>query len=148
MRRIAAVTASRALVDAAAGLDDKAVRVAVDSARWRRLTSAARLHQCAAALPPHYPGAARILALLADGTFDPESEGERALATVVDDLRPAPRWGVWIAPDIKVDLLFDSTTSATSWSTSGRRTTADPATALPTPCATARYAGLGTRWTT
>lgn len=104
---IRASTATRALIDAAMVITGKPLRVAVDSARWRGLTRMRRLRRCAERLAAHrHEGAARIVALLDEGTFDVESEGERAMRPVFASMTPPPRWQHWVAPDIRVDMLL------------------------------------------
>lgn len=38
--------------------------------------------------------------------FTQESDGERALARILQGVDPQPRWGVWVTPDIRVDALW------------------------------------------
>jgi hypothetical protein len=104
---IRASTATRALLDAALVTTGKPLRVAVDSARWRGLTHPERLRRCAERLAGHrHEGATRIMELLDEGTFEVESEGERAMRPIFASLTPPPRWQHWVAPDIRVDMLL------------------------------------------
>lgn len=99
-----AVTATRAIIDSALLFTGKRLRTAIDSAKWRQLTSNSRLRECARAVG--HAGAQVILDLLDAGVLDHESEGERAMRPVVGDLEPPPLWQRWIAPDIRVDCLL------------------------------------------
>ncbi len=104
---IAGSTATRALMDTGLGPSDKALVTAIDSARWRKLTTNARLRRCATQLVAHgHEGARHVLALLESGTLEQESHGERALAPVVGELRPPVRWQVWLSADIRADCLL------------------------------------------
>ncbi|MGI8874074.1 MAG: type IV toxin-antitoxin system AbiEi family antitoxin domain-containing protein [Egibacteraceae bacterium] len=102
---VPAVRATRALLDSCGGADDRLIVRRMDSMRWRGLASVERVALRAGDLPLH-AGAARFLALHRRGLFEQESFGERSLARVLQGVEPQPRWGVWVAPDIKVDGLW------------------------------------------
>lgn len=104
IRALPAVTATRAIIDSALFLTGKRLRTTIDSAKWRQLTSNARLRACARAVG--HAGAQVILDLLDAGVLDQESEGERALRPILGNLDPPPLWQRWIAPDIRVDGLL------------------------------------------
>lgn len=102
---IRAVSVTRAIIDAACVFDDMAAIRFVDSARWLGLVKVGRLIARARQLPRH-SGAQRILRLAARSAFDQESQGERQLAEAMDGIEPRLEWGVYIAPDIRVDALW------------------------------------------
>lgn len=98
------LSATRALIDLAPALPDKALRVALDSARRQRLTSLAWLERRASDLPNHH-GAARLRRVLRRRDTGAESEGERILAPLAADLLPDPQWGVAdLVPGRRFDL--------------------------------------------
>jgi hypothetical protein len=100
-----AVTATRALIDTARGVNGRRLVSAVDSARWLGLTRVDRLLRTAEQLRRH-PGAKRIRELIATGTLDYESEGERTVATIFADYDPPLEPQVWITPRIRVDFVW------------------------------------------
>lgn len=98
-----------ALVDTARmapRLGDRALRVAVDSACWQKLTTRDAIAERARALPTGHGGAQWILDLERTGDLRRESEGERAVGHLADRLRPRPEIQVWVTPTIRVDLLW------------------------------------------
>ena len=89
---LATVTVTAALVDCA-GRDDVAprrLRVALDAARARGLTTDDRLVRRARALGARHRGARAILELEADGFLRCESEPERELGRLVAVIDPRP----------------------------------------------------------
>lgn len=108
-RRLPAVTPTMACIDAAHPryrIDDKRLRVAVDSLRWARRTTTKRLDLASAALPRH-PGAGRIRRMLDDLTLISESEPERQFGALMDRLRPQPERQQPVA-GYRVDFLWRS----------------------------------------
>ena len=101
------VTVTRNLIEAADSLEDLATRVAFDSARWMGATTVDRLQRTLEDLPASHRGAARFQRLWVDGAFVQESEGERRLAPILQSVGERVRWGVWIAPDIRVDAILE-----------------------------------------
>lgn len=99
---IPTVTVTRALVDTALWVRGKRLRVAFDSARYRGLTNPRRLRTCAQEV--RHGGARSVLGLLDSGVLDLDSEAERLLAPIVDDLEP--QWQYWITPQRRVDCLL------------------------------------------
>lgn len=102
---IASVTVADALVQAADEATAKQVRVAFDDAARRDLTSGRELEQAVRRLEGSVPGAAEVAALLADGTLQLESEGERDLAAIFGPEDPQPVWQVRIG-GFRVDAVF------------------------------------------
>ena len=86
------VTVTAALIDCAARDDvaPRRVRVALDAARARGLTSDERLVRRARALGGRHRGAAAILELEADGFLRCDSEPERELGRLVSAIEPRP----------------------------------------------------------
>lgn len=105
-RNVPGVTPARSLADAGLYVTDKQLRVGVDALKWTGLCSNGRLESTMNSLPGH-PGAERILEGLHNGTFDPESEGERSLlSSVLAGFVPAPQCQVEILPGIRVDFAW------------------------------------------
>lgn len=103
VRSIPATTVARAVLDMATVQPDKRVRQVVDSARWLGLLQVERLIRRAEALPRH-SGARRILAMYQRATFDPESEGERALQLFLAGSTGEWEWGVTdVVPGLRLD---------------------------------------------
>lgn len=76
VRGVPTLRVERAVIELARDASDKRIRQAVDSGRWLGRLRVERLVRRAGELGSH-PGARRLLRLYADGTFTPESEGER-----------------------------------------------------------------------
>lgn len=100
------------LIDAAAHVDvvgPRALRVAWDHLRWSRLATVARLRTRIDELRDVSPGPAILERVLADaGGAELESEGERALAPVLQCFDPAPEPQVWVVRRRRVDFYFRS----------------------------------------
>lgn len=103
---IPAVRPWYALVDVAGGLGDRALRRAVDAVRWQERRAFVAMLEEARRRPARDPGAGRLLAAAEAGWFDQESEGERTLAVALQGFLPELEWGVWLAPDVKVDAFW------------------------------------------
>jgi very-short-patch-repair endonuclease len=102
-----AVTPTLACIDTAHpryGIDDKALRIAIDSLRWARRTTTKRLSIASTTLPRH-PGARRIRRMLDDLTLVSESEPERQFGTLVAGMRPRPKRQQEIA-GYRVDFVW------------------------------------------
>ena len=98
-------TPHRMLVDRARDVRGKELRVMIDALRRRGSTDVDRLREAAErALPQR--GAARLLELIASGSLDVESEGERLLADLFADVQPPPEVQQWLLPGIRVDLVW------------------------------------------
>ncbi|MGH3441519.1 MAG: hypothetical protein ACRDUY_05640 [Nitriliruptorales bacterium] len=104
-RNIPIVAPGRAFMDAAPLVTDRRLIVGIDSAGWRGTLRPDRLVTTVRRDPRH-PGSRVILRLLAQGVFEQESMGERELKPVLDGIDPPGEWGVWVAPDIKVDFFW------------------------------------------
>ena len=86
------LSAVRALIEVAPRISDKALRVAIDSARRLGLLSIERLEERAVALQQHH-GARRVLRVIGSKALDKESEGERMLSAALPGV-PGIEWGV------------------------------------------------------
>lgn len=104
-RGIPIVNPGRAFMDAAPLVAERRLVVGIDSAGWRGTLRPERL-VATARQDPRHPGSRIIQRLHADGVFAQESMGERELKPVLDGIDPPVEWGVWVAPDIKVDALW------------------------------------------
>jgi hypothetical protein len=97
---------TRALIEVAAEIGDRRLRVAIDSARRRDLLSTGLLHSRAHSLRNH-PGAAVVRRLLDAGATAAESEGERNLLALVADFDPPPECQVAdLVPGCRFDLAW------------------------------------------
>lgn len=76
--RVPVLTVPRALIDVAAAVTERRLRVGFDSARRLGRTTPAELLDRATAMA-HLTGARHLLGLMAAGVLIPESEGERGL---------------------------------------------------------------------
>lgn len=104
--QIPALSATRALIEAAAPLDERTLRVALDSARRQRLLSIELLASRAKALPSH-PGAAVVRRLLDAGQLSAESEGERELLPLLSGFDPPPQCQVSdLVPGRRLDFAW------------------------------------------
>jgi hypothetical protein len=100
-------TPTRAIMDTALTVRGKPLVTAIDSAKFKSLTSNGRLEQCAAPLAAlGHAGAITVQALLADGLLQQESHGERAMAPILSQLQPPVRWQHWISSEIRVDAAL------------------------------------------
>jgi hypothetical protein len=100
------VSATRALIEIAPRVTDKALRVALDSARRRRLTSLTLLRSRVKALADH-AGSRVVARLLASGEADPESEGERVMQRFLAPLGLPLEWGVTdLVPGRRLDAAY------------------------------------------
>lgn len=99
-----------ALIDAAAFAregDERRLRVAWDHLRWNDLATPARLGTRLDVLRGRAPGADALERVLErGGGAVPESEGERALATVLGCFDPPPDPQVWVTRARRVDFCF------------------------------------------
>jgi Transcriptional regulator, AbiEi antitoxin len=82
LEAIPALTAARTLIEIADSLPDRRLRIAVDSARRRQRVSLEQLVESCERLG-HRPGAAVLGAMLEEGVFALDSEGERTLRETV-----------------------------------------------------------------
>lgn len=106
VRDIPAVTPVRNLLELAVDVtDDDALLLAADRLRWRTRRGATDLTRLTAQIPEH-PGTARLERLGLLDADRPESPGERDLEPALA-LLPFPiEWQVWVAPDLRVDVLI------------------------------------------
>lgn len=105
------VTPTVALVDSArwlGSLSERQLRVGLDAARWRGLTSTDRVIARSQQLGQRDPGAAFFLELLDAGHAIPESEPERTLGHILRAFDPAPEPQVWVTPRRRVDWYWRS----------------------------------------
>ena len=105
---IPCLDATRALIEVAPALSDKALRVAIDSARRLGLISVKRLETRCRELATH-TGARVLLRVLASGATDQESEGERVLARFLAGFGgfDGIEWGVSdVVPGRRLDAYF------------------------------------------
>lgn len=102
---IPAVTATRGLLESARTIRGRRLRVGIDSAQWLRLTTLPKLERRAQALG-HHEGAMVVAAMIADGVFNQESEGERDLADFLATFDLPPLWQHWVTPRIRVDAVW------------------------------------------
>ncbi len=93
------------MIDAAIRVGGKRLRIAIDDARRRRLTSLEELLTTATSLPLH-PGAARIRKMFIDGGLDQDGEIERRLAIGLAKYGVYPLWGAEVLPDIFPDAAM------------------------------------------
>lgn len=128
------LSATRALIEIAPQLNGKALRVALDSARRRRLTSLTLLRSRVKALADH-AGSRVVARLLASGEADPESEGERVMQRFLAPLGLPLEWGVTdLVPGRRLDAPTGRDWSRSS--TTGATTTCCRRTATRTACVT------------
>lgn len=102
---IPAVTVADALVQAADRVPRKRLRTGFDDAVRRDLVSGRELEQAVRRLEGVLAGARTVAELLASGTLQLESEGERALAQIFGPEDPQPVWQVRIS-GYRVDAVF------------------------------------------
>lgn len=99
-----------ALVDSAGFVDlvgERRLRVAWDHLRWEGVVRTRRLVTRLDQVRDVAPGAAVLEQILRDGGgLEVESEGERALAPVLDCFDPRPDRQAWVARRRRVDFLF------------------------------------------
>lgn len=106
MRGLPIVTPTRALVDSARfveQLGERRLRVGLDSARWRGLTTTDRVRELAVRLGRRDPGARYFLDVLGEDMLTPESEAERGVGVWLRRFDPSPEPQVWVLPDVRVD---------------------------------------------
>lgn len=108
VRRIPAVDPASAIVEAADprwAVADRAVRLAVDHARWRGLISTAdlvrRIEDAAGS-----GGALRLARLFGEGGLTAESDGERAVTRLLEGIDPEPVRQFWIDDRYRLDLFW------------------------------------------
>lgn len=98
-----------ALIDSAAFVEvvgERRLRVAWDHLRWDGIVRTRRLAQRLEQVRGVVPGATMLEGILRDGGgLEVESEGERALAPVLDGFDPRPDRQTWIGRR-RVDFLF------------------------------------------
>ena len=97
---------ARAYLDSARTVDGRRLLVGLDSGRWLGIISRAKVHREVERADPGDEGAVTLEALLDGELLDPESPGERAMKPVLALLEPPIEWGVWVAPDLRVDGLW------------------------------------------
>lgn len=102
---IPTVTPVRALIDAAARVSAKVLRVAIDDARRRGLVDLERLLDRAVALGRH-PGALAIRRMFGSGVLDQDGELERQLALALATVGLRPIWGMEVLPGVVPDACF------------------------------------------
>jgi hypothetical protein len=106
------VVPTDALLETAAMLDpsvpqqERRLRVGLDSATWRGLTSPARVLARARELGPEHAGAAFFLELLADAAVESDTDGERVLGGIMDHFDPPPERQVWVLPKRRSDFFL------------------------------------------
>lgn len=106
------VVPTDALLEAAAMLDpsvpqqERRLRVGLDSATWRKLTSPARVLARARELGPEHPGAAFFLELLAGDAVLSETDKERVLGGILDCFDPPPERQAWVLPARRLDFFL------------------------------------------
>jgi hypothetical protein len=102
---IPAMGVARALIEVAPLITERALRVAIDSARRRCHLTIDRLRLRAQNLL-HLEGARIILRVIGSGVMDPESEGERRLQATLDGVEGL-EWGVEdLVPGRRLDCLM------------------------------------------
>lgn len=101
-------TAAVALVETARTrrLDDDALLSLYDRTRWRGHVDESRLRRTLETAQPTHRGVRRWSRLLGGARSSVESPGERALLEALRTLIPPPEPQVWVAPDLRVDLLW------------------------------------------
>jgi hypothetical protein len=92
---IAVLSAARALIEVAPLVDARRLRVAFDDALRRGLVTKAHMERRVRALP-HLRGSKIFRRMLAEGTLDPATEGERGMQAFLTSVLPAEKieWGV------------------------------------------------------
>lgn len=93
-RGLPTVPVTTALVDSGRFIDvlgGRALRLAYDSSRWRKLTTPKMILERAQRLGPADPGAAVFLEWHERGELVPESDGERRLGRIVCRIAPPPQ---------------------------------------------------------
>ncbi|MGH8884311.1 MAG: type IV toxin-antitoxin system AbiEi family antitoxin domain-containing protein [Egibacteraceae bacterium] len=105
VRGIPAVSPALGLIDLAALVTERRLRIAVDDARRQGLIRLDRLVERAEELRRR-PGAVALRHVFASGQFAQESEGERLMARLFRPGDPQPSWAVWVYPDVRVDAIF------------------------------------------
>jgi hypothetical protein len=98
-------TPARALVEYARFARGKQLVSTIDRARWARVATTAQLASVVASLPADHPGAEVVRPLLTDGTLDHESNGERGLGALLEDVEGV-EYNVWLLPDARVDAYL------------------------------------------
>ena len=98
-----------ALADAAEdpAVEERRLRVGIDSTRWLGHSTLAELLAVWQALAGVHTGARRLLALARTGMLDRESEGERVTwSRLFVPHGPLPDCQVWLTPRRRVDFVF------------------------------------------
>lgn len=101
-----------ALIDSAAFVDEvgeRPLRVAYDQLRWRGIIEEHRVRDRLEQFWSDAPGAPILSRLLEfGGGFEPESEGERGLGSILGCFEPAAEPQVWVTPSRRTDWFFRS----------------------------------------
>lgn len=105
VEEIPCLSATRALIEVAPKITEKALRVAIDSGRRQGLLTIERLEERAVALQSLH-GARIVLRVIGSKALDKESEGERALAPALHGIAGI-EWGVQgLVPGRRLDALL------------------------------------------
>lgn len=89
-----------------AATDQRRLRVGLDSATWRGLTTPTKVLARATELGRGHAGAAFYLDLLADGMDAADTDGERVLGRLLQRFHPGPEPQVWVTPGRRTDWFF------------------------------------------
>lgn len=99
------LSATRAVIEVAPRISEKALRVAIDSARRQGLLTIERLEERAVALQ-NLHGARIVLRVIGSKALEKESEGERLLGKALHGV-PGIEWGVSdLVPGRRLDALI------------------------------------------
>lgn len=102
---IPTVTVPEGLVQAGDSVTRKCLRTGFDDAVRRDLATGREVEQAVRRLDGVLEGAGLVAQLIASGTLQLESEGERELGNLFGPEDPQPLWQVWIG-GYRVDALF------------------------------------------
>lgn len=94
------------LETATTGVADRRLRVAIDSACRRRLTTRQTLVERALQLGRDHAGAAWLLDLEGGGGLRADSEKEREVTAVLSSVHPRPEVQAWLTNRIRPDYLW------------------------------------------
>lgn len=102
---VPSVTPIRAVIDAAARVQGKPLRVGIDDGRRHGTIDLGRLLRRAVDLGRH-PGAVVVRRMFDGGLLDQDGELERQLALALADIGLVPAWGMEVLPGIVPDACF------------------------------------------
>lgn len=105
VRGVRATAPHRAVVDAAARVSQKTLRVGIDDGRRRDIIDLDRLLRMAVDLGNHR-GAVAVRRLFGSGELDQDGELERKLALALQEVDLYPAWSMEVLPGIKPDASF------------------------------------------